>query len=379
MLEEMQVTTGGADVIAADRRRRHQPRDQERHRSLQGHRPLPRHRRIVPGRQHHRRTARAGRRLRRADPEHQGLRLRRRRPDQEGQGLVLGQLRHAGHQGRRRRLLQEHADLPSRRRRSTRARPTPRLLRSCLETDLTTLNNYNWKITCGAVQEQPLQLPEHLGGEGPQRARRVATCARSRPPTARRPCRSDFGTFGWLTGPVAVLEGRRSARDQRPLAGRRDVGAPRQQLRARLPRGRAARRAAARSRRRPARGAVRSRRRRSCVRPTASTYVSNYFLPATARRRPRVQVRLPLAQRALDEPQPPRRLHRCALHQRRRRTRPTSGATATPMSHLDTRRSTCRTRYTREPPHAEPRPALRHPGRRGAGGRVPANPILPDA
>ena len=45
MLEEMQVTTGGADVVAADRRRRHQPRDQERHRSLQGQRPLPRHRR----------------------------------------------------------------------------------------------------------------------------------------------------------------------------------------------------------------------------------------------------------------------------------------------------------------------------------------------
>ena len=53
MLEEMQVTTGGADVVAADRRRRHQPRDQERHRSLQGQRPLPRHGRIDAGRQHH--------------------------------------------------------------------------------------------------------------------------------------------------------------------------------------------------------------------------------------------------------------------------------------------------------------------------------------
>ena len=49
-------------------------------------------------------------------------------PIAKGKAVVLGQLRRAGHQGRRRRLLREHPGMPSRRRsRSTRARPT----RSC--------------------------------------------------------------------------------------------------------------------------------------------------------------------------------------------------------------------------------------------------------
>ena len=50
------------------------------------------------------------------DPEHQRLRLRGRRSDPEGQALVLGQLRQAGHQGRRRQLLQADTGVPSRRR-----------------------------------------------------------------------------------------------------------------------------------------------------------------------------------------------------------------------------------------------------------------------
>ena len=55
---------------------------------------------------------------------------------------------------------------------------------------------------------------------------------------------SAFGTFGWDVGPIAVLEGERPARHQRSLARRRAVGASRQQLRARLPRGRPRERAA---------------------------------------------------------------------------------------------------------------------------------------
>ena len=89
------------------------------------------------------------------------------------------------------------------------------LLRSCLETDLTTLNNYNWKITCGAVQQQPLQLPEHLGGKGPQRARRrrPASDRDHLPPEGRR---ERVRHLRLADRPVAVLEGRRPARHQRP-------------------------------------------------------------------------------------------------------------------------------------------------------------------
>ena len=57
-----------------------------------------------------------GARLGRADSEHQRLRLRGRRPDQARQALVLGQLRQAGHQGRRGELLQADTDLPAPRR-----------------------------------------------------------------------------------------------------------------------------------------------------------------------------------------------------------------------------------------------------------------------
>ena len=69
-------------------------------------------RRQVRVEQHHRRAAEAGRELGQPDPEHQGLRLRSRRADQEGPRLDLGQLRQAGHQRRRARLLQAGRELP---------------------------------------------------------------------------------------------------------------------------------------------------------------------------------------------------------------------------------------------------------------------------
>ena len=93
MLEEMQVTTGGADVAqqtggvgincvtksGTDR--------------FRGSAALLRHRRDIPGRQSPTIDRADGARIRRADPEHQGPRLRGRRSDHEEQGVVLGQLR----------------------------------------------------------------------------------------------------------------------------------------------------------------------------------------------------------------------------------------------------------------------------------------------
>ena len=200
MLEEMQVTTGGADVSQQTGgvginlvTKSGTDRFKGNARSLITDEKFR-------GRQHHARAEGAGRRLRRADPEHQGLRLRRRRTDRQEQAVVLGQLRRPGHQGRRRRLLQEHrrsavpgrsAQLAHGRNRTaaqlSRDRPdaAPQLQR---QADLR------------AVQQQPPELPEHLGGKGPQRARRVgpASDRNHLPPEGRA---SDFGTFGWLTGP----------------------------------------------------------------------------------------------------------------------------------------------------------------------------------
>ena len=75
---------------AADRRRRHQPGDQERHGQVPRQLALLRHRPEVRVEQHHRHDAHAGRELGQPDPEHQGLRHRDGRPDQEGAGRGSG-------------------------------------------------------------------------------------------------------------------------------------------------------------------------------------------------------------------------------------------------------------------------------------------------
>ena len=110
--EEMQISTGGADVTMQSPGVGVNLVTKSGTDKLQGLGPLLHHRRDVPVDQRHRRAAQAGRGHRQPDPEHQGLRLRGRRPDQEGQGLVLGQLRQAGHQRRHQQLLQGHAGLP---------------------------------------------------------------------------------------------------------------------------------------------------------------------------------------------------------------------------------------------------------------------------
>ena len=101
------------------------------------------------------------------------------------------------------------------------------------------------------------------------------------------------------------------------------------------------------------------------------------LLPAgDDRRRTLAQVRLSLAQRALDEPQPSRRLHRRALHQRRGRL---GRHLARPELRVapQHQRALHPGHLHQEPLHAEHRRPLRHPGRRGAGGGVPANPFFP--
>ena len=154
---------------------------------------------------------RPGRRRRRADPGHQATTASDvGGPDRQGQDVVLGQLRHAGHQGRRASAsTRTPRDLPSRRRRAQPAHGRrPRLIRSCLETDLTTLNNYNWKVTYVPFQNNRLNF-QNTWAEKVRNARDASDTASDRdhlPPEGR--CRATFGTFGWLTGPVAVLEGR---------------------------------------------------------------------------------------------------------------------------------------------------------------------------
>ena len=67
-----------------------------------------------------------------------------------------------------------------------------------------------------------------------------------------------------------------------------------------------------------------------------------------------------------------------ALHQRRGRTRPTCGAIGTRSTHLDTNAFYLQDTLHAEPPDAESRPALRPPGRRGAGvARCRRNPFVP--
>ena len=251
-------------------------------------------------------------------------------------------------------------------------------LRGCLETDLTTLNNYNWKMTCGAVHEQPLQLPEHLGGKGPQRARRAATCARSRPPYRQKAVSSDFGTLRLAHRPVAVLEGRATSTSSATawlvdvmwahLGNNFTLDFHEDALRDVQPRFETTT---------SAWGAF--VQRVDLPPPDQQPRRRQQLLPAgDARRRSLVQVRLPLAQRALDEPQPSRRLHRCALHQRRRQLR---RHLARPVLRVAPRhpRVLRAGHLHAQPPDGEPRLPLRSPGRRGAGRPRAGEPALPAA
>ena len=144
-----------------------------------------------------------------------------------------------------------------------------------------------------------LSALQQLRQEGAQRARRRATCTRSRRRSGRPRSPSDLRQALVEHRPEPDLQVRRPVGDQRPPAGRRAVRARRQQLHPRLPR------ATTLADVQPTlivAGSLngRSRRRRACIiRPVEQLNVNtNYFLPGKLWRRPRVQGRRLLARRA---------------------------------------------------------------------------------
>ena len=74
------------------------------------------------------------------------------------------------------------------------------LLRSCLETDLTTLNNYNWKITWVPFQNNRFNF-QNTWAEKVRNARDASDLRPIETTYRQKSVSSDFGTFGWLTGP----------------------------------------------------------------------------------------------------------------------------------------------------------------------------------
>jgi hypothetical protein len=74
------------------------------------------------------------------------------------------------------------------------------LLRSCLETDLTTLNNYNWKITWVPFQNNRFNF-QNTWAEKVRNARDASDLRPIETTYRQKAVSSDFGTFGWLTGP----------------------------------------------------------------------------------------------------------------------------------------------------------------------------------
>jgi hypothetical protein len=73
-------------------------------------------------------------------------------------------------------------------------------LRSCLETDLTTLNNYNWKITLVPFQNNRFNF-QNTWAEKVRNARDASDLRPIETTYRQKAVSSDFGTFGWLTGP----------------------------------------------------------------------------------------------------------------------------------------------------------------------------------
>ena len=74
------------------------------------------------------------------------------------------------------------------------------LLRDCLETDLTTLNNYNWKITWAPIGNNRLTL-QNTWAEKVRNARDAGDTRPIETTYRQKAVSSKFGAFGWLTGP----------------------------------------------------------------------------------------------------------------------------------------------------------------------------------
>jgi hypothetical protein len=73
-------------------------------------------------------------------------------------------------------------------------------LRSCLETDLTTLNNYNWKITAVPFANNRFNF-QNTWAEKVRNARDASDLRPIETAWRQKAVDSSFGTFGWITGP----------------------------------------------------------------------------------------------------------------------------------------------------------------------------------
>jgi hypothetical protein len=74
------------------------------------------------------------------------------------------------------------------------------LLRSCLSTDLTTLNNYNWKLTYVPFTNNRLNF-QNTWAEKVRNARDAGDLRPIETAWKQKAVSSDFGAFGWITGP----------------------------------------------------------------------------------------------------------------------------------------------------------------------------------
>jgi hypothetical protein len=96
------------------------------------------------------------------------------------------------------------------------ARPTDtKAVRACLETDLTKLNNYNWKIQTVPFKNNKLTF-QNTWAEKVRNARDASVTRPIETTYRQKAVSSDFGTFGWLTGPSPFW----SVRDQHVLSDR---------------------------------------------------------------------------------------------------------------------------------------------------------------
>jgi hypothetical protein len=74
------------------------------------------------------------------------------------------------------------------------------LIRSCQETDLTTLNNYNWKISWVPFNNNRFNF-QNTWAEKVRNARDASDLRPIETAYRQKAVDSEFGTFGWLTGP----------------------------------------------------------------------------------------------------------------------------------------------------------------------------------
>ncbi|MDQ3069195.1 MAG: TonB-dependent receptor [Acidobacteriota bacterium] len=80
---------------------------------------------------------------------------------------------------------------------------TTQAIRDCLASDLTTLNNYNWKLTWAPIANNKLNLQNSWGAK--VRTARDASDTRPLETAYRQDAvSSTFGQFGWFTGPSPI-------------------------------------------------------------------------------------------------------------------------------------------------------------------------------